>query len=186
MFRALVFVILDSGFIPRCALEVSDTAQVRIHTITNIISECRYGIHDISRSELDPEYSLPRFNMPLELGIFLGCRKFGGRLHRSKACLVFDREKYRYQKFISDIAGQNVQSHDGLPATAVRGVRDFLRTASGQTNIPGGAKIWERYDAFQNALPTLCKTLKIRLDELTFLDLTHLITEWLRQVAPQG
>ena len=77
LFDAMVFAIHDCGFIPRCALEEDDASEVRIDKIYNIIADCRYGIHDISRTQLDAASGFPRFNMPLELGIFLGAKKFG-------------------------------------------------------------------------------------------------------------
>ena len=77
LFDAIVFAVHDCGFVARCALEEGDASQVRIDKIYNIIEDCRYGIHDISRTELDEVSGLPRFNMPLELGIFLGAKRFG-------------------------------------------------------------------------------------------------------------
>src|ERR1700730_7420898 len=77
-FWATVFVILRSGFQARCALETDDSSENRFEEICKIISDCRYGIHDICRrTELDPKSTLPRFNMPLELGLFLGAKRFG-------------------------------------------------------------------------------------------------------------
>ena len=105
LFDAMVFAIHDCGFIPRCALEEEDASQVRIDKIYSIIADCRYGIHDISRTELDKGSGLPRFNMPLELGVFLGAKKFGIEEQERKKCLILDAEPYRYQQFISDIAG---------------------------------------------------------------------------------
>ena len=99
IFDALIFVIHDAGFIARCALEISNAAQNRFEKILNIINECKFGIHDISRTELDPTNSLPRFNMPLELGLYLGGKWFGNKTQQTKSCLIFDREPYRYQKF---------------------------------------------------------------------------------------
>ena len=84
---AMVFAIYDCGFIARCALEEDDSSEVRIDTIYNIIANCRYGIHDISRTE-DKSSKLPRFNMPLELGIFLGAKKFGIEEQKRKKCLI--------------------------------------------------------------------------------------------------
>jgi hypothetical protein len=55
-------------------LEAYDSGDVRIEKILDIIDQCKLGIHDISRTELN-EHSLPRFNMPLELGLFLGKRR---------------------------------------------------------------------------------------------------------------
>ena len=57
---------------------------------------------------------------------------FGGRPHSRKRTLVMDRTKYRYQKFLSDIAGQDIKAHHGGPENAVRIVRGWLGA-----NTPG-------------------------------------------------
>jgi len=38
IFDALIFSIFDCGFIPRCALEISDSSQIRIEKIQTIIA----------------------------------------------------------------------------------------------------------------------------------------------------
>jgi hypothetical protein len=111
LFRSIVFSVIHCGFRARCALEIDDGSEVRIDKILSIVEQCRFGIHDISRTELDRKYRLPRFNMPLELGIFLAAKRFGGPPQNNKMCLILDRQPYRYQKFISDIAGQDIQAH---------------------------------------------------------------------------
>ena len=68
IFYAIVFTIVRAGYRARCALETDDAAENRLGKIIKIISECRYGIHDISRTETNGDPPLPRFNMPLELG----------------------------------------------------------------------------------------------------------------------
>lgn len=73
LFDTIVFTVFDCGFKPRCAKEVADSGEVRIDKFQRIIQECKFGIHDISRVELN-ENGLPRFNMPLELGSFWGLR----------------------------------------------------------------------------------------------------------------
>ena len=75
----MVFTVLRSGFIPRCALELDDGSDNRFDKICRIIAECRLGIHDISKTELDAKSKLPRFNMPLELGLFLAAKNLVGR-----------------------------------------------------------------------------------------------------------
>jgi len=119
IFEALVFAVHDCGFIARCALELEDGSQVRIDKIERLIGACRFGIHDISRTELDSRWSLPRFNMPLELGIFLGAKRFGTGDQRKKVGLILDRETERYQRFCSNIAGQDIRSHNRSPREAV-------------------------------------------------------------------
>jgi hypothetical protein len=91
LFEAVVFCVTACGFRARCTLEETDAGEVRIDTIYGLIRECNHGIHDISRTEVKGQpYQLPRFNMPFELGIFLGAKKFG-RPSLKKRCLVMDR-----------------------------------------------------------------------------------------------
>jgi hypothetical protein len=94
-FHALIFAIRACGFLPRSARELDDGGQPRSEKLYSLISECRYGIHDLSRTELDPVHQFPRFNMPLELGISLGARRYGHPPQRDKRLLVFDAERYR-------------------------------------------------------------------------------------------
>lgn len=86
LFDAIVFSVHDCGFSARSALEVDDSAQVRIDKIYRIIADCKFGIHDLSRTEPNPETGLPRFNMPLELGIFLGPGNTGRRSSEKNGC----------------------------------------------------------------------------------------------------
>lgn len=130
IFNALVFATFECGLRPRCALEVYDAGEVRIQKIARIIRECRWGIHDISRTELNAR-GLPRFNMPLELGIFFGARWFGDRRQKNKSCLVLDVDKFRYQQYISDIAGQDIEAHHRDTTSAIKAVRDWLASRSG-------------------------------------------------------
>lgn len=180
LFDAIVFAVHDCGFVARCALEEGDASQVRIEKIYDIISKCRYGIHDISRTELDKSTGLPRFNMPLELGIFLGAKKFGTELHEKKQCLVMDIEPHRYQKFISDISGQDSEPHDGKPQEVIRVVRNWLRTASKRTTVPGDVAVWERYQDFVKDLPRIAQGLGLDVSRLIFLEYGSAVTEWLR------
>ena len=177
IFEAIVFAIHDCGFIPRCALEIEGVD--RLFKIMNLISDCKYGVHDISRTEMDPKTKLPRFNMPLELGIFLGCKRYGSKRHSDKNCIILDSERYRFHKFISDISGQDPKAHQSDPRRAVRCVRNWLRTTSGRTTIPGEDTIWKRYQAFKKELPKICKELGVARKNLTFIDYSHIITTWL-------
>jgi len=138
IFEAIVFAVLDCGLDPSCALEIDDASEVRIDKIFNIIAECKYGIHDISRTEAAPATGLPRFNMPLELGMFLAAKRFGVGKQKRKVCLILDSTPYRYQQFISDIAGQDIQIHNNSVGEAITAVRNWLRNATRLTALPGG------------------------------------------------
>ena len=179
IFYAIVFTVHDAGFGARCAKEQSDSGEVRIVKIMRIIGECRYGIHDISYTELDPGVNLPRFNMPYELGLFLGCQHFGKKHHQDKYCLVLDREKYRYEKFLSDIKGQDISSHNGKPEDAVKQIRKWLATTSKHPRIPSSDKIWTRFQQFDADLPILCQADNKNPSELTFPEYQDILTDWL-------
>ena len=169
LFEAIVFAVHDCGYVARCALEVDDASEVRIEKITKIIASCKFGVHDISRTELDVGTSLPRFNMPLELGLFLGAKRFGRAEQKLKTCLVLDTERYGYQKFISDIAGQDIAAHASDPMRAIKVVRDWLSNSTPRSiRIPGGAAISARYTLFRTELPAMCEKLHLDPTELTF------------------
>ena len=162
LFDAMVFAVHDCGFIARCALEEEDASQVRIDKIYDIIADCRYGIHDISKTGLDKTSRLPRFNMPLELGVFLGAKRFGINEQKRKNCLILDKEQYRYQQFISDIAGQDIRAHNNDPEEIVKAVRNWLRNTSKRRTIPSGSIIWERYQRFRQELPQISSSASVR------------------------
>lgn len=180
LFEAIVFATYDCGFNPRCSLEVDDSSQVRIDKITEIIRESGLAVHDISRTQLDRGTRLPRFNMPLELGLYLGAKLFGSGADTRKAAVILDSDRYRYQKFISDIAGQDIRAHGGSRDEAIRQVRDFLSThCEPDVFLPGGNRIVERYHRFQQGLPITCRTMHLDASTLNFRDLTTLIRVWL-------
>lgn len=179
LFEALVFSVTDCAFVPRCALEASDGGHVRVEKITRIIAGCAFGVHDISRTELDKKSRLPRFNMPFELGLFLGAKRFGDHRQKRKSTLILDRERYRFQHYLSDIAGQDIKAHGDDPALLIRAVRDWLRDAEPRRPLPSSTVIASRYAKFRRDLPGLCLKLRLDLDELTFNDYTWVIRRWL-------
>jgi hypothetical protein len=179
IFHAIVFAIHDCGYVARCALEAYDSGDVRIEKILDIIDQCRLGIHDISRTELN-EHGLPRFNMPLELGLFLGARRWE-RGKTKKIALILDLEPHRYQIFCSDISGQDIQVHKKMPIEAIKVVRNWLRSDKPRVEIPGGSIVAKRYGEFVEQLPELKKNTQLGEDELTFADYVSLLIGWLKQ-----
>jgi hypothetical protein len=182
MLRALTFAVYDCGFIPRSALEDDNAAEVRYNKIVRIIEECRFGIHDISRVQLDRSTRLPRFNMPLELGLFLGAATYGNDRNRGKKCLILDRDRFRYQKFCSDISGQDIRAHSNNPARAISIVRDWLSIPAARNDvvIPSGSRIAARFEFFEMELPDWSHGQQLEPSELTFTDQGRLIEEWLK------
>lgn len=179
LYEAIIFAVLSCGFVVRCAREREDSAEPRISKIVEIIRASQFGIHDISRVELDVANGLPRFNMPLELGLFLGAKAYGDQKQKDKRCLILDTEPYRYQKFVSDIAGQDIRAHKGVPAKAVEATRNWLATVS-KRKLPGSAELNRTYAKFCAERPAILGKLHIREDELQFVEYVHFVLEWLQ------
>ena len=177
-FDALIFAIYDCGFYPRCALEVVDSGQIRFQKICQLILECPYGIHDLSRIELTPSTQFPRLNMALELGLFLGVNLLS---ENKKACLVMDTEQYRYQQFCSDLSGVDISAHGGDILRLICVVRDWLRTyLEPSEGIAGGEYIFERYKEFLSILPGLCEEQHLNPERLTLYDYIACLEGWIR------
>ena len=177
-FQALVFAVIRCGFQVRCAKEMADGAETRVDKLYHLIEQCRYGIHDLSRTELDRTSQLPRFNMPLELGLFLGAKRYGDKSQKAKRCAIMDVEQYRYQRFISDLNGMDIHAHGGDPRRMVEHVRTFLLTTSGRRTIPGGVELLESYDRFVSALPTLAAPFHADPLQVIYPDFERLVINW--------
>lgn len=127
LFDAIVFAVSDLGFRPKSAKDESNAGDVRFRKILKLIGECKYSIHDLSRAGLDTATGFARFNMPLELGADLGCRRYGKRHNQEKVLLVLDVERFRYRDFISDIAGQDIEPHNNEPQVVINVVRKLVK-----------------------------------------------------------
>jgi hypothetical protein len=182
LFDAVVFAVHDCGFRVRCALEEEDSGAVRVTKLYKIISECRLSIHDISRTEVSRDSLLPRSNMPLELGVFLGARQYGSGRQKQKRCLILDRERYRYQQYISDLAGQDPKAHHNDTAKAIQCVRDWLSHHGNKgVTLPGPAAMVSRYRRFKKQLPAILKASDIKPGELIYNDYTTFVVAWLKE-----
>lgn len=183
---AIAFTVLACGFTVRSAAEIVDSGELRLTKIIRLIECCGLSIHDLSRVELDAANNLPRFNMPLELGIALGM-KYLGRSHlRDHAPLVLDSEKFRYQKFASDLAGVDISAHANDPGKAILKVRNFLvtQTPIGVTDpLPGGPHINMLYSAFESQLPAMAEAAKQEAASLEYIDRLILAQRFLESLT---
>lgn len=186
LLQALVFAVHECGLIARCASEREDGGEVRVEKLYTLIRDSRFGIHDLSRTTLDTKHRLPRFNMPLELGLFLGAHRFGGAAQRRKSCLILDRDRYRFQIFCSDIAGQDIRAHENQVEKALAAVRNWLQAnLPASHRLPSPSALADRYLEFRRQLPLMCRVTKLNPSELTFLDYQQLVVAWI-DVNPLG
>ena len=50
--------------------------------------------------------------MPFGLGVDIGSREHGSANLKTKQFLILERERFRYQKVLSNIAGNDIKSHE--------------------------------------------------------------------------
>ena len=172
--RAIIYTVYRCGFFPKLALNEDDGLDNRLNKIMRMIRECRYGIHDLSRIELN-QAQYPRFNMPFELGIFFGARYIGIKEQKKKNALILERTRFTYQQYISDLNGIDPREHNNDPLVAMRRVRDWLRTASRRTTIPSPAALIAQYQQFQDNLPALAEQLDFMIDDIPFVDFMYIV-----------
>ncbi len=147
LLRPLLFTVLYLGYVPRIASERLDSGEPRIDKIVELIQQSRFSIHDLSRIEASGKEELYRLNMAFELGIDFGYRSFAGGEAESKKLLILEKERYRYQKALSDLSGSDIRSHSNEPENIVHQVRNWFReTTSGR--LPSGTTVWEHFNEF--------------------------------------
>lgn len=145
LFRPLVFTVLRLGCIPKYSLERADSSEARISKITSLIRECKLGIHDLSRCVAIKEGDIFRLNMPLELGLDMGAKTYGRPKLRGKKILILEKERYRFQKAISDLSNSDIKAHNGDPYQIVTVVRDWLVQEAGAPKLPPSL-IWGQFN----------------------------------------
>jgi len=91
---------------------------------------------------------LPRFNMPYALGLDIGCAEFGIKKFKEKKILILETDRFHYQKVLSDISGQDIESHDNDPATLIKKFRNWLSTVDKSKSYPSGNFVWRAYNQF--------------------------------------
>ena len=174
--KCIVYTVYRCGFVPRSAMEEDDSSDSRLDKIVRLIKSCKFGIHDISRTQPDASTYLPRFNMPFKLGVFWGMKKNGNKLQKSKIALIFEYEKYSYQKYLSDINGVDVKAHYNSAEIIIKHIRNWLYTNTGKKEIPSINRIIKDYTDFSTQiLPEMLTASHSILDELTFNDFCEFV-----------
>jgi len=151
----------DSGFedlylayivgLTQLGLRVNATVAVPnqgcLETIIKLIEESSISIHDLSRIQISK--GIPRFNMPVELGLALYRSHVTRGMHR--AC-VFESKPYRAQRSTSDINGIDPQIHNGTAKGVMAGVRNIFKQPGDVTTVP---EMLTSYRAERRKLPAL-------------------------------
>lgn len=184
-FRAIVFGIIANGFKSVCAKEITGGGN-RLDKILQMIFDCGYGIHDISRTGIDKNTGFPRFNMTFELGLFIGCQTFGADNQKNKDFIILDIDPNRFKKFLSDISGKDPEEHNNSPETALQRVNNWLgqkriETSGNRGDYIGSKSISEFYNEFKNDFPELCLQSNADVKNLAYHEYILITSKWLER-----
>lgn len=147
LLRSILFAIIYLGFTPRIALERFDSGEARINKIIDLIKTSKFSIHDLSRIKSSEKSEYFRLNMPFELGVDIGCKIFKDGQAKDKKCLILEKEKYRYQKALSDLSNSDIKNHNNEPEEVIRQIRDWF-VVNELERADSGTVIWESFNEF--------------------------------------
>jgi len=147
LYLAYIVGLTRLGFEPKLTLAVPNDIG-RLDTIIGLIQDCEYSLHDLSR--IQPNASgIPRFNMPLELGLALYRSRTTTDEHR---VYIFEQEDYRIQQSTSDLNGLDPSIHDGTPKGVMAALRNVFLRESEASTVP---QMMAAYRAVKRALPRI-------------------------------
>jgi hypothetical protein len=182
LLRSLTFTLLFLELEPNLSQTLS-SSSIRIDQIKKHIRNCKFSIHDLSRSKPLQQDELPRFNMPFELGLDIGAVEYGGKKLKSKKTLILETERYHYQKVLSDIAGQDIENHNDEPSKLSEKVRNWISDNSPDKIVPSHSQIFYTFLQFTSDLSTnLSVTYSEKeVEEMPIGDYIKFAKDWLNE-----
>ena len=185
LLKPLLFTLIYIGLKPRIS-ETSDSGEVRLHKIKEMMEGSKFSIHDLSRMEPLTEDKLPRFNMPFECGIDFGIKLSNPQKYQNKKFLILEKEQYRYQRVISDISGNDIKAHKNNPENIIKVVRDWFKPTN--NDIPRHKEMWLAFNEFEFDYEDILKEEGYNpkdIYELTFSDVIEYMTNWITSFKKQ-
>ncbi len=140
--------------------------QDRLQTIIRLIEASGFSIHDLSR--IEASHGVPRFNMPVELGLALYRSHVTKGKHR---VFVFESKPYRAQRSTSDVNAIDPHIHHGTPKGLMGSLRNIFRQPGNATTVP---EMLASYRAVKRKLPEFRRNSggKSLFEAAVFQDLT--------------
>ena len=147
LLQVIMFCIVYAGLKPRLATERLESGESRLDKIIELISSCVLSVHDLSRCKTEKVGEFFRMNMPFEFGIDMGFRRSPDKRTDRKKFIIFEKEQYDLKKALSDIAGFDVEFHQGNFQLVIKKLRNFLKVDV-DCVLPGEAKLESEYYTF--------------------------------------
>jgi len=136
-YLAYISALSAMSLVPRATLGI--TGNRRLDRIAALIESCAFSIHDLSRVQLDRNAPrTPRFNMPFELGLAVSWAQG----HRHHKWFVFESQRRRLNKSLSDLDGTDPYIHGGTVSGVMREVCNAFVSPVKQPTVPQMMKMY--------------------------------------------
>ncbi len=119
LFLALIAALVCLSRAPRCVLEIPENGNGRLARLLELIAECHFSIHDLSRVGTPV-----RFNMPFELGLAFAIAQ--ARSPKG-GFILLESQPFRIDRTLSDMKGRDPVIHSGSYIQLVNGILGELR-----------------------------------------------------------
>jgi hypothetical protein len=179
LLKPLLFTLIYLDLDPQIS-ETSDCGIVRFNNIKRLMKDSKFSIHDLSRMDPLTVGDLPRFNMPFECGMDFGLKFSGKKSLRKKKLLILEKKRYRYQKVLSDISGNDIKSHNNKPEKIIRITRDWF--VSNNREAVYAKEIWLAYNEFTYDNDSIITSMDCDPNDifsLTFKDIIKNMNIWI-------
>jgi len=189
--RSIVFTLLMLGFEPIFATFDNDCSNVRLPRIISCLKGVKYSIHDISMCKVSQDdFSNAeaaiycRMNMPFELGIDFGMKSCSEEYpaFSQKQLLILEKDRYDYQKALSDLNGVDPSNHNNNPMEVISIVRDWFVNKPECKVKTGPSRIWQKYIFFCDHLDETKQTQGFSQQDIRNLRIEEVMqdmTSWL-------
>lgn len=147
LYLALIAGLTGLGMVPRCVVEIPSHNN-RLQRIFDLIGDCPFSIHDLSRVQLSKEKPrCPRFNMPFELGLAVAV-SMGGSKH---SWILFESENRRILKSLNDLNGFDPYIHGGKSNGLLRELKNaFVEGSFPHPDVESLMALYKRLVWFSN------------------------------------
>jgi hypothetical protein len=123
---AIAFAVVAAGLIPICAYDLTAPDRPRLEMLVEVIRNCSYSVHDLSRPRGEGAENFARMNMPIEMGMALFHALHTQR--REHRCVFFVSTPDHYRAFASDLAGLDPRIHNNEESRLLSDTYDWLRS----------------------------------------------------------
>jgi len=133
VYLAFIAGLAGFGLAPTAAVK-DPSSQFQLDRIFDLVVNSDYSFHDLSYMGLDrTKPRTPRFNMAFELGLAVATARLKNQRHQ---WFVFDTDRFRVAKALSDLGGVAVRVHDRSPESILRCLVNALDREGRKPSLP--------------------------------------------------